>query len=1016
MDSKGTVTIELMDISVSVGVGTDGTPNGSDLGPEAIHDIMYQAFSTIRNDEPYKSLSIQDPIVHVYQLSDASQGHRYVIDAELDGVSVEHLLQHSVNNLKLVQYTWYDEFRRSVEDKYGDPTKRSYDGSYAEVKLYAYGVGKYDPTITPSRNVALKYSTPSRSLSMPKIDTNSVPSVTSAYTTAPMTTTITKETAKPPKLDLQSVVERFSSLSAGVTNRPIEYTDDVQQSQQRLQEHEHEHVDTDKKRSKKKSESKEDSKAQYDNFNRLLNEGSSKSSTKIDPKILAALSREFGTTDMSTLLSAYAARNDMSNAIQTLDYKKYSLLTYIPHIQQMIAEGTIRPSILRMYNHLANVAGISAIVRHHIPKLNQRLVATPCNEVELMVDIQDISVESYFDIIQEKLNIFAIAISEYPKDMQPICHFIGTLMHYRIVYDGTFDVFMVYDAKGKDFHGRWCQMSLIVFMQYLRADLEIALNSLKQYQFNQHIIDATKTVRNVLSDSKLREQLVKELQITFIDMSIRDSLDQKPILHFTDRVYDLVTKEFKEHSISYMCSRSTNMHSDIAKAFGIIDEDILDRGTPLFDAYDIEEGDFLGCMDALIDDLPEIREDIEKFKDFISTTYPVPDVLEYALKAYATCLNRTNSERIALLLLGVGNNGKTVLICILRKMLGSYSCQIDGGILTRSKPDPDRPSPVHMSMDRTNIAIVSEPDETKPINTETFKFYISHESSIEARPLYKNPMNVWIRPKLIIATNNFLQFRKTQASAVNKMIVIPHISIFQYTDTSKMITIEGTDGEEPALKYVHPIKAEYTSDEFHRKSAILLMHLCIKIHRKFNLRNIKMPPLVKSATNNFIKSSDPVSMYITSYIEITNNPSDRIAMTVLHELFEIWYKKTSPGAKSITLHDFRNRIHSRGIMTTTSGDAVAGIVLKETLMHHRNVLSHVQVNQVNMNISGTGFNNGVQSDLGVNVPVSHTSVLTNALSSLYTQNSVLTPNVSLFGGNGYQSYPSLPPPPQDSNV
>jgi putative DNA primase/helicase len=121
--------------------------------------------------------------------------------------------------------------------------------------------------------------------------------------------------------------------------------------------------------------------------------------------------------------------------------------------------------------------------------------------------------------------------------------------------------------------------------------------------------------------------------------------------------------------------------------------------------------------------------------DFFSKLFPDKDVRRYALRLLASCLEGFNREQCFYIATGVGGNGKSKLVELMRLTFGDYQTSLQSTVLTRKRPESGAANPDIMAAKSRRFIYLQEPDDKEPLNTSRMKQF-SGEDMVEARALY----------------------------------------------------------------------------------------------------------------------------------------------------------------------------------------------------------------------------------------------------------------------------------------
>jgi phage/plasmid-associated DNA primase len=167
--------------------------------------------------------------------------------------------------------------------------------------------------------------------------------------------------------------------------------------------------------------------------------------------------------------------------------------------------------------------------------------------------------------------------------------------------------------------------------------------------------------------------------------------------------------------------------------------------------------------------------------DFFSKILPDPEVRSYTLRLLASCLEGANREQCFYIATGVGGNGKSKLVELMRMTFGDYQTSLQSTVLTRKRPEAGAANPDIMAAKCRRFIYLQEPDEKEPINTSRMKQF-SGEDMVEARGLFKDQEKFVIMGKLFMMCNKLPPVTTMDRGTWRRIRVIEFVSKFVLPD------------------------------------------------------------------------------------------------------------------------------------------------------------------------------------------------------------------------------------------
>ena len=167
--------------------------------------------------------------------------------------------------------------------------------------------------------------------------------------------------------------------------------------------------------------------------------------------------------------------------------------------------------------------------------------------------------------------------------------------------------------------------------------------------------------------------------------------------------------------------------------------------------------------------------------EFFSKLFPNPEVCRYTLRLLSSCLEGFNREQCFYIATGVGGNGKSKLVELMRMTLGDYQTSLQSTVLTRKRPESGAANPDIMAAKCRRFIYLQEPDDKEPMNTSRMKQF-SGEDMVEARALYGDQEKFVIMGKLFMMCNKLPPVTTMDRGTWRRIRVIEFVSKFVLPD------------------------------------------------------------------------------------------------------------------------------------------------------------------------------------------------------------------------------------------
>lgn len=175
---------------------------------------------------------------------------------------------------------------------------------------------------------------------------------------------------------------------------------------------------------------------------------------------------------------------------------------------------------------------------------------------------------------------------------------------------------------------------------------------------------------------------------------------------------------------------------------------------------------------------------------FLSKIFPGEAMLSYVIRLMASCLEGANREQCYYTFIGIGGNGKSKLVDLMRYTFGDYCSSLSATALTRKRPDSGAANPDIIGIKNKRFIYLQEPDDREPLNTSRMKQF-SGEDVVEARGLFEDQQRFRITGKLFMMCNRLPPIHAMDRGTWRRIRVLLFGSKF-------------VDGSDPELKAGRP--------------------------------------------------------------------------------------------------------------------------------------------------------------------------------------------------------------------
>ncbi len=299
---------------------------------------------------------------------------------------------------------------------------------------------------------------------------------------------------------------------------------------------------------------------------------------------------------------------------------------------------------------------------------------------------------------------------------------------------------------------------------------------------------------------------------------------------------------------------------------------------------------------------------------FFSEVHTDNDMREYVLTFIAKILKGIPDTKLHIWT-GVGSNGKSTVIDLLKNMLGDYFGVLPITILTKKRGSSSAASPELADKYGKRLLVIQEPEHNDVIYVGQMK-ELSGCDQITTRPLYGDPFEYVPQFALILTCNHLPTIPSNDNGTWRRLRSTPHESVFVDTKTDKPN---------------HFLKDEELKEKLHLWAQGLLWLVFTKYYPIYKngyggkSYKIMEPDKVKEHTKQYKLNSDLYADFIDAHIVRTGNNNDTENIGYIYTMFKDWYASNyndKPEPKKVLLNYFKQNEYK------IVGNNINGIQLK----------------------------------------------------------------------------------------
>lgn len=371
----------------------------------------------------------------------------------------------------------------------------------------------------------------------------------------------------------------------------------------------------------------------------------------------------------------------------------------------------------------------------------------------------------------------------------------------------------------------------------------------------QKRLDKVLNIHSRLGKTNDKKNIMTEAKELFYNRDFQKNIDANPyLMGFNNGVYDFKEKTFREGRPEDYLTKSTN-------------------------------------IDYVKFDPNKHGETAKEIEEFMSQLFPIPELKVYMWEHLASVLIGVSYDQTFHNYLGVGNNGKSVLVKLMEKTLGDYKVDLTTEFLTSPKPKIGGVSPELVKLRGARYVCMSEPTKGAVIYEGPMKLITSGLEQMEARAPFMTEMVEFVpQCKLIMMTNYLVDVHAQDEGTWRRIRVVDFLSWF----TNDIV--QGNTEKPYQFK-----KDPNITEKFDSWKTVFMSMLVEKV--LVTGGRVKDCEMVNAASNNYRKTQDVISEFVNE--RVTKEPGAILRKAQVNFEFSTWHQNTygNKGPKSKEVHD-----------------------------------------------------------------------------------------------------------------
>jgi phage/plasmid-associated DNA primase len=231
--------------------------------------------------------------------------------------------------------------------------------------------------------------------------------------------------------------------------------------------------------------------------------------------------------------------------------------------------------------------------------------------------------------------------------------------------------------------------------------------------------------------------------------------------------------------------------------------------------------------------------------------------------------------------IGIGNNGKSVLVDLMTLVLGEYKGDVPLTLVTGGRTKIGGLSPEIVALKGLRNAVMQEPTKGDKMNEGIMKQITSGVDPLQGRTLHTEPICFIPQFKLVICANEFIEIKSQDHGTWRRIRVVDFVTLF--TDTPV-----NDDADKPYQFLIDRNIKEKFKDW---KEVFLSMLAEIAFKKKAMVQDCKQ---VLASSNAYKIGQDSISQFMEERI-IKDVGCDGLTKSGVLAEFKHWFCEENPG-------------------------------------------------------------------------------------------------------------------------
>ncbi|MGQ9367711.1 DNA primase family protein [Azospirillum sp. ST 5-10] len=272
------------------------------------------------------------------------------------------------------------------------------------------------------------------------------------------------------------------------------------------------------------------------------------------------------------------------------------------------------------------------------------------------------------------------------------------------------------------------------------------------------------------------------------------------------------------------------------------------------------------------------------FDRFIRRILPDDAVRSFVQRLLGYCLTGLVSEQIFVIFYGVGKNGKSTLVDIIREVFGDYAATVPVGVFLDQGPrNADGPKPTLAKLPGIRLVLMAEPDKGSALSEGLVKEVTGGEP-IEARDMHEKSFEYRPQFTAIMSTNYKPIIRGQDIGIWRRVLLVPFEVVIPPGERDPLLLDKLRQEKDGILSWL--------------LDGLWLWHE----------EGLDPPDAIRAAVEEYQRDSDPIGEFLDACT--LPSPGERVTAHALYQAYCTWCQDNAVDA--LKANAFGRRMRDRG--------------------------------------------------------------------------------------------------------